>query len=238
MQTKTVPYKAGQVDAQGFVAWDETKPGPRPGVLVVHEWWGLNDYARERCRQLAGLGYVAFAADLYGSGKTTNDPKEAGAWMTAVQRDVTEWRRRVQAALAALQAEPACDATKVAAIGYCFGGATALQLAYTGADLKAVATFHAALPTPTEAEARAIKARLLICHGADDGFIPADAITAFRAALDKAGVPYQFVAYPGAVHGFTVPNADQRGIPGIKYNKAADEASWQALKSLLSETLR
>jgi dienelactone hydrolase len=137
-----------------------------------------------------------------------------------------------------LKAQPQCDKTKLAAIGYCFGGSTALQLAYSGADLKAVATFHAALPAPTAAEAKQIKATILVCHGADDKFIPDQAIKAFRDALDKAGVKYEFVSYPGAVHSFTVPGADKHNNPGMKYNKSADQDSWKRMVALFEEKLK
>jgi dienelactone hydrolase len=211
--------------------------GPRPGVLVVHEWWGLNDYARGRAEQLAKLGYIAFAADMYGEGKTAAHPKEAGEMASKVRANVQDWRKRAAEALEVLKSQPQCDPTKLAAIGYCFGGSTALQLAYSGADLKAVATFHAALPAPTEAEAKRIKATLLICNGADDSFIPAAAIKAFREALDKANVKYEFVSYPGARHSFTVADADKHGNPGMKYDKAADEDSWKRMLALLADKL-
>ena len=146
VQTKTITYKDGDVECHGYLAWDDAIEGKRPGVLVVHEWWGLNDYARERTKQLAELGYVAFAADIYGEGKTTTHPEDAGKMAGEVRANVDQWRSRAQAALDVLKSQPQCDTTKLAAIGYCFGGATALQLAYTGADLDAVVTFHGAPP--------------------------------------------------------------------------------------------
>src|SRR6516225_7459903 len=168
VQTKKVTYKHNGLECQGYLAWDDAVKGPRPGVLVVHEWWGLNDYARKRAEQLAGLGYVAFACDMYGDGKVTEHPKEAGEFAGAVRKDVQVWRGRAQAALKVLQAQEQVDASKLAAIGYCFGGSTALQLAYTGADLKAVVTFHAGLVVPDAEQAKAIKAKVLVCHGAAD----------------------------------------------------------------------
>src|SRR5262245_12797102 len=157
LQTKKIAYKHGDLECQGYLAWDDAVKGPRPGVLVLHEWWGLNDYARGRAEQLAKLGYVAFAADMYGGGKVTDHPKEAGAMAAQVRANVQDWRKRAATALEVLTAQPQCDRTKLAAIGYCFGGSTALQLAYAGADLKAVVTFHAALPGATAAEAKQIK---------------------------------------------------------------------------------
>lgn len=238
VQTKKITYKVGDLDCHGYLAWDDAVAGPRPGVLVVHEWWGLNDYARGRAEQLARMGYVAFAADMYGEGKVTEHPKEAGEMATKVRSNVQEWRKRAAVALDLLSAQPQCDKTKLAAIGYCFGGSTALQLAYSGADLKVVATFHAALPTPTAEEAKQIKATILVCHGANDTFIPAKAIEAFRRALDKAGVKYEFVSYPDTVHSFTVPGADAHNLPGMKYNKTADEDSWKRMLALFAEKFK
>ena len=237
VQTKTISYKVGDLECQGFLAWDDAVKDARPGVLVVHEWWGLNDYARGRAKQLAELGYVAFACDMYGEGKNVDHPKEAGEMATKVRANVDDWRKRATAALEVLKSQPQCDKSKLAAMGYCFGGSTALQLAYTGADLKAVATFHAALPAPTAAEAKAIKARLLICNGADDSFITADTIKKFRDPLDAAKVNYEFISYTGAHHSFTVADSDRHGDANMKYNKTADEESWKALKKLLNETL-
>jgi dienelactone hydrolase len=235
--TKTVEYEYEGTKLKGFLAYDDAVKEKRPGVLVVHEWWGLNDYAKERCKKLAELGYVAFANDMYGEGKVAAHPEDAGKMATAVRNNIKVWRGRALAGLTQLTSQPNVDAGKVAAIGYCFGGSTCLELAYSGADLKAVATFHAALPTPTPEEAKAIKARLLICNGADDTFIPEKAITAFKDALDKAGVKYEFVNFPGAVHSFTVPDADKVGNKGMAYNKSADEKSWQMMRALFKETL-
>src|SRR5262249_5378282 len=172
VQTKKIAYKHGDVECRGYLAWDDAVKGPRPGVLVVHEWWGLNDYARKRAEQLAQLGYIALAADMYGEGKTTNHPKEAGEMAGKVRANMEGWRKRAATALAGMKSQPRCDPTKLAAIGYCFGGSTALQMALSGADLKAVVSFHGALPTPSAAEAKQIKGTVLVCHGADDTFIP------------------------------------------------------------------
>lgn len=235
--TKTVEYEYDGTRLKGFLAYDDAVKEKRPGVLVVHEWWGLNDYAKDRCKKLAELGYVAFANDMYGEGKVAAHPEDAGKMATEVRNNIKVWRGRAQAGLKQLTSLPNVDASKIAAIGYCFGGSTCLELAYSGADLKAVATFHAALPTPTPEEAKAIKARLLICNGADDTFIPEKAIAAFKDALDKAGVKYDFENFPGAVHSFTVPDADKVGNKGMAYNKAADEKSWQMMRVLFKETL-
>lgn len=238
VQTKVVKYKHGDQECHGYLAWDDSTAGPRPGVLIVHEWWGLNEYAKDRAKKLAELGYAAFCADMYGDGKVVEHPKDAMEMTGKLRNNIDDWRKRAQEALATLKAQPECQPDKVAAIGYCFGGSTCLQLAYSGADVKAVATFHAGLPTPKPEEAKAIKAQILVCNGADDSFIPAEAIKAFRSALDTAKTKYEFVNYPGTVHSFTVPDADKRGNPGMKYQKTADEDSWKKLQDLFSMTLK
>jgi dienelactone hydrolase len=237
VKTKTVSYEHNGVTCKGHLAFDDAAKGKQPGVLVFHEWWGLDDDAKQRAEQLAGLGYVALAADMYGQGKVVDHPKDAGEMATGVRKNVKEWQGRAQAALKVLKDQEQVDPDKIAAIGYCFGGSTALVLAYSGAPLKAVNTFHAALPTPTADQAKAIKARIVVAHGADDTFIPKEAIEKFKAALDKAGVKYQFDSYPGAVHSFTVKEADKKGVKGLAYNKEADAKSWQQMRDLFKETL-
>lgn len=238
VQTKTITYRDGDVECQGYLAYDDAVTGPRPGVLVVHEWWGLDEYAKRRTRELAELGYVAFAADMYGQGRTVAHPKDAGEMAGTVRQNVAAWRKRAQAALKVLSTQPQCDPEKLAAIGYCFGGSTALQLAYSGAGLKAVATFHAALPLPTAEEAQQLKTEILVCHGADDSFIPAEAIASFRKNLEEARVTYEFIAYPQAVHSFTVPDSGKHNIPGMQYQAAADKDSWDKMKALFAKTLK
>jgi dienelactone hydrolase len=235
VQTKEVPYKHGDLECKGFLAWDDAVEGKRPGVLVVHEWWGLNDYAKMRAKKLAELGYVAFCADLYGEGKHTEHPKEAGEMATAVRKSKEDWRKRAVEALDVLKAQPQCDPSRLAAIGYCFGGSTVQLLAFSGADVKAVASFHGALVAPSEEDAKKTKAFVLICHGAADTFIPEQAIKAFRQAMDNGGVKYEFIAYPGAKHSFTVPDAGKAGLAGLEYNKKADEESWERMKELFKK---
>jgi len=238
VQTKEIEYEADGAKLKGVLAYDDAAKAKQPGVLVFHEWWGLNDYAKMRAKQLAELGYVAFAADMYGSGKVTEHPEDARKMSTEVRMNQAAWLGRAQAALKTLQAQEQVDPDRIAAIGYCFGGSTALQLAYVGAPLKAVATFHAALPVPTPEQAKTIKPRILICHGADDPFIPQETIDKFKAALDSAKVNYQFTSYPGVVHSFTVQGADKVGMKGMAYNKAADEQSWAAMQGLFRDTLK
>ena len=238
VQTKEIEYEHDGTKLKGVLAYDDAVKEKRPAVLVFHEWWGLNDYAKMRAKQLAEMGYVAFAADMYGTGKVTEHPKEAGKMAQEVRMNQAAWLGRARAALAVLQAQDHVDKDNIAAIGYCFGGSTALVLAYSGAPIKAVSTFHAALPTPTAEQAKAIKARLLINHGADDTFVTKESIDKFKAALDEAGVKYKFESYPGAVHSFTVKEADKVGIKGMAYNEAADTKSWQATQELFKETLK
>jgi dienelactone hydrolase len=237
VKTKVVDYTYDGTNLKGYLAWDDAVQGKRPGVLVVHEWWGLNDYARKRAEQLAGMGYVAFACDMYGEGKTTQHPQEAGQMAGEVRKNLKTWQGRAQAGLKILQDNEMVDAKKVAAIGYCFGGSTALQLAYTGADLAAVVTFHGALPIPNAEQAKNIKSKILICHGALDSFIPEETIQKVRAALEEAKVDYHMVYYSGAVHSFTVPGADKVGMKGIAYNEAADRRSWKEMQDLFAEVL-
>ena len=240
VQTKTIEYEFDGTKLMGFLAWDDAASGKRPGVLVFPEWWGLNDYAKGRVKQLAALGYVAFAADLYGEGKVIDikHPEDAGKMAGALRMNQKMWRGRAEAALKLLTGLPNVDAGKVAAMGYCLGGSTALQLAYTGADLKAVATFHAGLAVPTEAEAQAIKANILVCHGAADKFIPEKTVAEFRKVVGtKSGGDLVFVSYDNVVHSFTVPDADKVGNPGMKYDKKADEDSWKRTTELFKTTL-
>ncbi len=235
VKTKTVPYKHGDLECKGFLAWDDAMEGKRPGVLVVHEWWGLNDYAKMRAEKLAALGYVAFCADMYGDGRHTEHPKEAGEMSKQARENVADWRKRAEDALDTLKAQPQCDSTRLAAIGYCFGGSTVLELAYSGADIKAVVSFHGALVVPSEEDVKQIKAFILVCHGGADTFIPRKTIKEFREALDRGGVKYEFIPYPGATHSFTVPDADKHGVPGLKYDKKADEESWERMQELFKK---
>lgn len=238
IQTKKIAYKDGDTALEGTLAWDDASTGKRPGVLVVHEWWGLDDYARDRAKQLAGMGYVAFALDMYGKGKLTEHPAEAREMATAMRSNMDGWRKRALAGLDVLKGQDVVDPTRLAAIGYCFGGSTCLQLAYAGAPLKAVATFHAALPMPTKDDVAKIKPKIAVFHGAKDAFIPEMQIKKFREALDAGEISYEFVPYEGAVHSFTVPGADKRGIEGMKYDKKADEDSWKRMQELFRETLK
>lgn len=234
IQTKVVEYDHGGTRLRGFLAYDEALKCRRPAVLVFPEWWGLNTNARNRAQQLAALGYVAFVVDVYGDGRVIDidRPADAEAAAGALRADPKTWRGRATAALRTLAELPGVDPTRLAAIGYCLD--SALQLAYTGADLKAIVTFHSHLPAPTDAEAAGIKASLLVCRGGADPFVPATAVEAFRVPLDAAGVTLEVVTYPDAVHSFTSPEADKVGKAGLKYDETATEDSWRRMKELFT----
>lgn len=233
--SRTVTYRSGDVTLQGYLAWDDAGTQRRPGVMIVHEWWGLNDYAKRRADQLAALGYVALAADLYGEGKVTEHPAQAREWATMVRSNAQEWYRRGAAGLEVLKKHERVDPQRLAAIGYCFGGSTVLNLAFQGAPLKAVVSFHGALPSVEPDDLKKCQANVLICHGAADGFIPEEAAAKLRAALDAAEVDWQMVYYGGAKHSFTVSDADKKNLPGIQYNAAADRRSWAHMQLLFNE---
>lgn len=244
IKEKTVEYQHGGATFVGFLAWDDTKATeakPQPGVIVCPEWWGNNEYAHTRARQLAALGYVAFSIDMYGkdaggSAKVTQDPKQAGEWMTDAMKDVGTRRGRAQAGLKALTDQKIVDPARVAAIGYCMGGTVAMELARTGADLKGVVAFHASKVSADDpADNKKIKATVLVCHGQDDGFVQPGELDAFHAQMKEAGVDYELDAYAATVHSFTNKAADTFNIPGVKYNAKADHRSWERMKSLFVE---
>ncbi len=233
VQTKTVRYTVGGEAFEGYLAWDDAARGARPAVLVVHEWWGLNDYAKVRARQLAAMGYVAFAADMYGGGKTTSDPKEAGAWAGQV-RGTPKLRERVTAAFEAMKKQPGVDAARTAAIGFCFGGTAVLELAYGGADVDGVVSFHGGLTPPGKGD-RNIRASILALHGAEDPHVPPDAVKAWEQGLDAAGADWQLIAYAGAVHTFTNPAAGRDAASGSAYQEKAARRSWAHMQTFFTE---
>jgi dienelactone hydrolase len=238
VRTETVPYKLGDVKTVGYVAWDDSISGKRPGVLVVHEWYGLNDYAKSRARQLAQLGYVAFAADMYGDGLSTTDRAEAGKLATALRSDRPMMRARAQAALETLRKNPLCDPRRIAAIGYCFGGGVALELARSGADVAGVVSFHGNLDTPNPDDAKNIKSKVLVLHGADDPNVNAAQVANFQQEMRQAKVDWQMVYYGGAVHSFTNPASGDDPSKGVAYNAAADRRSWQAMRDFFDEIFK
>lgn len=235
VKTREIDYKDGETALRGYLAWDDAAKEKRPGVIVVHEWWGHNAYARSRAEMLARLGYVAFALDMYGAGVSTKSPEEAGRLAAPFRKDADFARRRARAGLDVLLAQPQVDASRVAAIGYCFGGAIALEMAREGMPLRAVVSFHGSLATLKPADARTLKAKVLVCHGGDDAFVPEEDIVAFQEEMRKAKADWQFIAYGGAVHSFTNPDAGGAGIQGVAYHKEADRRSWEHMRLFLAE---
>ena len=238
IQTREVPYTAADgTRLVGYHAWDDAISGPRPGVIVVHEWWGLNDYAKRRARDLAALGYSALAVDMYGDGRNTQHPDDAKAFMNAALADPAIPKARFQAGLDLLKAQPQTDPARLAAIGYCFGGKVVLDMARQGLPLAAVVSFHGALVTATPATPGSVKAKVLVEHGAADSFITPEQIAAFKAEMDQAGADYRFVELPGAKHGFSNPDADAHKGHGLDlgYQKEADERSWADMQALFKE---
>jgi dienelactone hydrolase len=235
VQFKTVTYSDGDQQLKGYLAWDDSIKGKRPGVLVIHEWWGLNDYAKKRAGMLAEEGYVAFAADMYGPGKVTSHADDAKGWMMQITANVDSWQKRAQLGLDQLKASELVDSSKLAAIGYCFGGATVMQLAYSGADIDGVVSFHGSLPPATPEQAGKIKSSVLIAHGDADPFIPAERVTAFKKALSDANVDWEMDIYNGARHGFTNPGAGDFGMEALAYNEKADQRSWNRMKAFFNE---
>lgn len=232
-----IGYQSDSTQMKGYMAWNEQVSGKVPGVIVIHEWWGHNDYTRERADMLAELGYVAFAIDMYGEGKQAQHPDEAGKFAGMVMKNMPEAKARFNAAMEVLKNNEHVDPEKIAVIGYCFGGSVALTMANAGADIDAVAAFHSgiALPVPPGDN---LKARVLVCNGADDPMVTQEDVTAFKAAMDAAGADYEYIAYENAVHAFTSKKADalgkEFGLP-LAYNEEADRSSWEALKKMLQE---
>jgi len=233
--TRTVPYQHEGTALVGYLAYDDAQSAPRPGVLVIPEWWGLNDYAKRRARELAQMGYAAFAADMYGNAKSTRDPKQAEEWSSAVGSKPGLMASRPKAALDILRAQPQVDATRVAAIGFCFGGSAVLQLAYSGENLQGAVIFHGGLAAPDEAQAKLIKTPLLILHGSKDTFTSRETIDRMRTALDASGADWYMVTYAHAAHAFSDPESDSFKIPGIAYNEKAARRSWDEMQRFFRE---
>lgn len=238
LHTELVEYKHGEAALEGYLAYDDVTSTPRPGVLVVHEWKGLGPYAMHRAEQLAQLGYVAFAVDMYGKGIRAKDHEEA-AKLSGVYRSGRQlMRARITAALEWLAHQPFVDASRIAAIGYCFGGTTVLELARSGAPVVGVVSFHGGLDTPNRSDAQQITGRVLVLHGANDPFVGSEQVAAFEQEMQQAKVRYRLIRYPGAVHSFTVPEAGDDPSKGMAYNKEADRQSWEAMKAFLQEVFQ
>ncbi len=233
--TETVEYSQGDVILQGYLSYDADVKGRRPGVLIVHDWLGVSDYTKMRAEQIAALGYVALAADVYGKGVRPRNSQEASAEAAKYYKDRQLFRARLQAGLDFLSGRPQVDTSRLAVMGYCFGGGGALELARSGAPLKGVVTFHGSLSTPNPADAKNIRGKVLILHGADDPFVKLDDVKSLMDEMRAAGVDYQIVCYGGAVHAFTIKSAGNDPSKGAAYNEAADRRSWIAMKDFFAE---
>jgi dienelactone hydrolase len=238
VQTKAVDYEHDGVKLTGHLFWDDAKEGQGPGVMVIHAWWGLNDYAKMRARTLAEEGYVAFAADMYGTGKVTDNPAQAKEWMLEVTADVEGWQERAALGLEQLKNSGLVDPQRLAAIGYCFGGGTILQMAYSGTQAKVVVGYHASLPAAPESIKGKIGAKVMMFHGHADKFVAPEVVTNFKNKLEEAGADWEMVTFGGDVrHSFTNPDAAMYGIENLKYDADADAVSWQRTLELFKETL-
>ena len=240
IKTETLSYAIGDEKFSSYVAYNDQSAKKRPVVLVVHEWWGMNDYVKRRTRQLAELGYLAIAVDLYGEGKIANNVDEAVGFSTPLYKDPTLAKSHFDAALDKIKLNSLADTNKIAAIGYCFGGSMVLNFAKMGEDFKGVVSFHGGLAgvPPTK---ELLKSEILVCHGADDKFVSADEVANFKKELDLVKANYTFKEYPNATHAFTNPDATEMGkkfnMP-IAYNESADMASWNEMKTFLKRIFK
>ncbi len=234
VKTEVVTYKDGKTVLQGYFAYDDEKTDKRPAVMIVHEWKGLGEYAKRRADQLAEMGFLAFACDMYGKGVFAKDHEEAGKLSGAFFTDRAKMQARARAGLARMKAHPLCDAEKTGAMGYCFGGATVLELARAGEPLKGVISFHGNLKSPTVAAKDTLKAKILVCHGGSDAWAE-DGLAGFRAEMDAAGADYQVLIFGGAVHSFTVKEAGDDPSTGMAYHEKADQRSWAAMRRFWRE---
>jgi dienelactone hydrolase len=241
IKEEPVTYKDGETTMKGFVVYDDASKAKRPGVIVVHEWWGITKHVHEEARKLAGQGYTAFIVDMYGDGKTADNPKDAGALSGAVRKDPAAMQSRFNAAKTTLSKHATVDAKKIGAIGFCFGGSVVLDMARAGSDLAGVAAFHAGLGAAgAKAEPGKVKAKVLVLNGADDPFIKPDSVDDFKKEMESAKVDYRYVNYPGAVHAFTNPEATEKGkqfnLP-LAYNAEADKQAKAEMAKFFSGLL-
>lgn len=235
IKTEVIEYQHEGQTLEGYLAYDESVKEPRPGILIVHEWWGHNPYVRKRAEQLAASGYVAFALDMYGKGVLAKSSEEAAKLAGSFKTNRALMRARAAAGLEVLRKHPTVDSKRVAAIGYCFGGTVALELARGGAELAGVVSFHGGLQTPNPADAKNIKGRILILHGADDPFVPESEVAEFVKEMRAAKVDWQMISYGGAVHSFTNPDAGSDPSRGAAYDERADRRSFFAMLMFFNE---
>ena len=238
VQAEPVEYRDGEVVLEGYLAWDDAVQGPRPGVLIVHQWKGLCEYEKRRARELAELGYTAFALDMYGKDVRPENPQDAGKQAGLFKNDRALTRTRAGAALDFLAANEKVAGRPIAVMGYCFGGMVALELARSGAPVAGAVSLHGNLDTPDPADAKKIRGKVLVLHGADDPHVPSEQVAAFEKEMRDAGVDWQLVAYGGAVHAFTDSGAGSDPSRGAAYHAAADRRSRDALKAFLAEVLK
>lgn len=235
MKTEDFEYQLSGLTFRGYLAYDEAQTNKRPGILVTHEAWGLGEHAKSRAERLAQLGYVALAVDMFGEGKQASSVPEGLQWIQKLLADPQTLRARIRAAYDALATRPEVDNTRIAGIGYCFGGSTVLELARSGAPVAGVVSFHGGLQTHIPAQPGQLAAKVLVCTGADDPFVPLDQVHAFIEEMKKSRADYQVIVYGNTKHGFTVPEADKRGLEQLGYNPSSDERSWKAMQSFFQE---
>ena len=238
IQTRDVTYSQNGTTLKGLMAWDANATGKRPGVIVVHEWWGHDEHARNQARRAAEAGYVAFALDMYGEGKQAAHPDDAQKFMAEATKDPAVVAARFNAAMDLLKKDPNVDTGRIAAIGYCFGGSVVLGMARNGADLDAAVSFHGVLETTSPAKPGAVTARVLVLHGEADPMVTPAHVDAFRQEMTDARANFRVVTYPGARHAFTNPKAESHGMPALAYNEEADRKSWKEMLDLLKDVWR
>jgi dienelactone hydrolase len=230
---RDMPYQVDGVEHRGYLAYNSDIKTKRPAILVIHEWWGHNDYARKRADQLAALGYVAFALDMYGEGRTADHPADAGKFAQAAMSDLAGTEKKLRVVLSLLRDQPQVDPSKIGGIGYCFGGGLLLQMARRGFPLDGIVSFHGSLATQAPAEKGAVKSRILVCHGGDDSFVPEEEVRALKLEMENADAELTVITYPKAKHSFTNPEADRFGkefnLP-LGYSAEADEKSWNDMQ--------
>lgn len=238
LKKESISYKDGDTELEGYLVYNENLEGKLPAVIVAHAWMGLDDYAKGRADQLAELGYIAFALDIYGKGVTAKDHKEAAKLSGMYRKDRKLFRSRAKAGYDLISNHKKCDYNRIAAIGYCFGGGTVLEMGRSGLDVKGMVTFHGFFQNPMPESAKKIKGKVLAFHGDKDPFVKAEEVEAFEKEMKAANAKYELIRFKDAVHAFTVKAAGADPSKGLAYNKSADEISWNKMKDFLKEILK